>query len=148
MVRLWQAGDEVVVIGGPGEAAIARDTAGSEALDLGGRLALPELAAALAAFSMVVTNDTGPMHLAAAVGTPIVAFFGPDTPERSRPLARTCRILWHSELPCSPCLHGECPRTGAGTVLPSAVHECMELITVEDTLAAIASLREELQGAG
>ena len=145
MLLLRQAGDEVVVMGGPGEVAITREVSGQEALDLGGRLELPELAAALAACSLVVTNDTGPMHLAAAVGTPVVAFFGPDTPERSRPLTSARRVLWHSELPCSPCLRGVCPRTGPGTVLPSAAHECMELITVDDTMAAIASLRAEVQ---
>lgn len=147
-VRLRQAGDEVVVMGGPGEVAITREVAGDEALDLGGRLELPELAAALAACSLVVSNDTGPMHLAAAVGTPVVAFFGPDTPERSRPLTSARRVLWHSELPCSPCLRGTCPRAGPGTVLPSAAHECMELITVDDAMAAIASLRGEVRHGG
>lgn len=142
--RLRQQGDEVVVFGGPDERELTREVAGQEALDLGGRLDLSQLAAGLAACQIVVSNDTGPMHLTAAVGTPVVAFFGPDTPERSRPLSPASRVIWHSELPCSPCLQGTCPRTGPGTVLPSAAHECMELISVDDTLAAIRSLRSEM----
>jgi ADP-heptose:LPS heptosyltransferase len=73
-----------------------------QVLDVSGRLDLPSLAAVLERLVMLVTGDTGPMHLAEAVGTPVVAIFGPSDPRRygpRLPSSRTVRI----DLPCSPC---------------------------------------------
>jgi len=60
------------------------------------------LAAVLERLALLVTGDTGPMHLAAAVGTPIVAIFGPSLPSRYAPLSSRARIV-RIDLPCSPC---------------------------------------------
>lgn len=140
--RLRQGGSDVLVFAGPGEEVRAREAAG-DAADVVCDADLPTLAAGLASCSILVTNDTGPMHLAAAVGTPVVAFFGPDLPGRVAPLVAPRRILVHTELPCLGCRRAACPRRGAGTVLPRAEHECLELISVGDALAAVISLREE-----
>lgn len=77
------------------------------ALDLSGRLTLPELAALFSQADAVVSPDTGPMHLAAAVGAPLVALFGPTAPWRTGPYGphRVLRLA----LPCSPCFRRHCP---------------------------------------
>ena len=143
--RLHAAGEDVVVFGGAGEVALTREVAGADALDLGGRTDLVTMAAGLARCRVLVTNDSGPMHLAAAVGTPVVAFFGPDRPARVAPLVAPRRLLLHEELACLGCRRPDCPRRGPGTVLPRAYHECMELISVDDALDALTSLLEEVR---
>ena len=81
-----------------------RSMSDAAVIDLAGRLDLVTLAAVLARLDLYVTGDTGPMHLAAAVGTPVVAVFGPSDPTRYAPSDpdhhhRIVRI----DLPCSPC---------------------------------------------
>jgi ADP-heptose:LPS heptosyltransferase len=75
---------------------------GAPVIDLVGALDLLSLAAVLARLSLFVTPDTGPMHLAAVVGTPVVGVFGPSSPERWGPLSQACRVV-RIDLPCSPC---------------------------------------------
>jgi len=76
--------------------------AGLKVIDLAGSLDLVMLAAVLERLDVLVTPDTGPMHLAAAVGTPIVAIFGPSDPARWGPLSPSARVV-RVDLPCSPC---------------------------------------------
>jgi lipopolysaccharide heptosyltransferase I len=77
--------------------------------------------------AVVITNDSGPMHVAAAVGTPVVAIFGPTDPALTGPYG-TGHVVLRAGIPCSPCLKGHCT---------NQVHmECMKLITVEQVLAA------------
>ena len=76
--------------------------AGLKVIDLSGSLDLVTLAAVLEQLDLLVTPDTGPMHLAAAVGTPIVAIFGPSDPARWGPLSPVARVV-RIDLPCSPC---------------------------------------------
>jgi len=64
------------------------------------------LTAVLQAVDLMITVDSGPMHIAAAVGTPVVALFGPTDPRRTGPLG-PARIL-RRELPCIPCLQRRC----------------------------------------
>lgn len=71
-------------------------------LDVSGDLALPGLAALLQQLDVFITGDTGPMHLADAVGTPVVAIFGPSDPARYGPRGPHDRIV-RIDLPCSPC---------------------------------------------
>jgi len=77
---LAREGRRVIVTGGPGERALTRYVAGSWGLDLGGRTTLGELADVLAGAACVVAGNTGPAHLAAAVGTPVVSLFAPTVP--------------------------------------------------------------------
>lgn len=79
-----------------------RALAGVRVIDLSGDLDLPALAAVLEQFDVYITGDTGPMHLAAAVGTPVVAIFGPSDPVRYAPPEVRHRIV-RIDLPCSPC---------------------------------------------
>lgn len=80
-------------------------------VNLAGRTTLRELCALLRACRVVLTNDTGPMHLAAAVGTPVVALFGSTSPELTAPglPGDTRHQLLRAGSPCSPCFLRECP---------------------------------------
>jgi heptosyltransferase I len=93
----------LVITGGPGEAARAAGLVASmppgTSVSLAGRLGLGDLAALLARARLVVTGDSGPMHMAAALATPVVALFGPTWPERAGPWGEGHRVVqrWRSE---------------------------------------------------
>jgi lipopolysaccharide heptosyltransferase II len=119
----------VVVTGSPADAkAVGEILGGMEnsaaALNLAGKTSLRELAAFFSLADLVVTPDTGPMHLAAAVKAPLIALFGPTAPWRTGPGGEGSRVI-RKDLECSPCFRKEC-----------ATRECMESITVEEVLAA------------
>ncbi len=96
---------------------------------LAGLTSLRDLCAALAACDLLLTNDTGPMHLAAAVGTPVVALFGSTSPELTGPgLPGDSRhTLLGSRVPCSPCFLRECPID----------FRCMNNLSVEQVVEAV-----------
>ncbi len=135
--RLASAGAQIVVFGGRGERELTARVAGDVAFDAGGRTELPLLAAGLAACDLLVSNDSGPMHLAAAVGTRTVSLQGPSDPRRTRPLGPGHVLVQHAELACVPCVRNECPRRGPGTYLPDAHKECLALITVDELESAL-----------
>jgi heptosyltransferase II len=137
--RLANRGYRVAVFGGPRERPITSQVAGRAAADLGGRTDLQTLAAGLAACALVVTNDSGPLHVAAAVGTPTISLWGAGDPRITGPLGASNRLLRHPELPCVPCTRNVCPRAGAGYVLPDAHNECLALITVDDVDTAVST---------
>lgn len=126
----------VIVFGGPDERDLTRIVAGDVATDLGGRTTLPLLAAGLASCDLVISNDSGPLHLAAAVGTPTISFWGAGDPARTGPPAGHV-ILRDRRLPCLECVKNQCPRRGQGYILPDAYMECMQLIPVEDVLTSV-----------
>jgi heptosyltransferase-2 len=98
-------GLEVVVVIGPGEGAFAtavQEAAGRPLPVVGGDVDVAGLAGVLARLSVLVGNDSGPIHLAAAVGTPGVAIFGPTDPCRTGPLSDT-HVVLRSGLECAPC---------------------------------------------
>lgn len=102
-------GGTLFVSGGSAEAPLVEELVatlaghGVAATPLAGTLRLPELVAFLARADLVVSNDTGPVHLAAAVRTPVVAFYGPNSPRLYGPLGDGHHALYRP-LPCSPCL--------------------------------------------
>ena len=143
--RLAGAGVRVRVLGGPGEERLTdivtrAGRALGECEDLGGRTDLAGLAGVLAGCDVLVTNDTGPMHLAAALGTPVVALEGPADIRQTRPLGPKVRLIGRFELPCVPCVRNRCPRTGRGTELTEAAKECMWLISVDEVERAVQEL--------
>jgi heptosyltransferase-1 len=94
--------------------------------NLAGQTDLLELAELYRRCTLLITNDTGPMHLAAAVGTPVVAIFGPTDPALTGPYGKQHRVL-RVDIPCSPCLKPHCA---------NPIHmECMKRIPVEQVLA-------------
>jgi len=108
--RLARGGRSVWVLGSRGErelgAEIARHVPGAR--NLAGETMLVEALDLLAAASAAVTNDSGLMHVAAAVGTPLVAIYGSSSPRYTPPASARARIIYHA-LPCSPCFRRECP---------------------------------------
>jgi lipopolysaccharide heptosyltransferase I len=126
---LAERGGRVVISGSPGDAAgvrriLERSRNPARVLNLTGRTDLKTLAALFSLADVVITPDTGPMHLAAAVKAPLVALFGPTAPWRTGPYGEGAAVLRRA-LPCSPCFRKKCP-TG----------ECLERIGVEEVLSA------------
>ncbi len=117
---------------GPGEERLAEEArvaAGGYLPALGADLDPMGVAALAARAQVVVSNDSGPMHLAAAVGTPVVAIFGPTDPGRTGPCGVPSEVLDRYVF-CSPCYLKECPYQ----------HECMREIGVETVLGAVLRL--------
>jgi len=116
--------------GGPGDRAAAeraRALAGPHVRDLVGATSLRELLALLARARLFVGCDTGPMHLAAAVGTPVVALFGPADEARTGPWGSGHRVV-RTLPPCAPCNRKTCDQPR---------HACMEDLTVAQVLEAV-----------
>ena len=138
LVRIFaDEGQKVVVFGSEAERPITRVVAGNRALDAGGRTDIPMLAAGMADCTLLITNDSGPMHLAAAVGTPVIALFGPGDPVATGPLGEHHQVLRRADLPCVPCVRNECPRHGQGTLIADAHKECLRLIEVSNVMATV-----------
>lgn len=135
--ELVGAGHDVVVLGGPAERELTRFVAADVAFDAGGRTDLPMLAAALAACHILLTNDSGPMHLAAAAGAETVSLWGAGDPRETGVLGAGHCLLRYPDLPCVPCVRNDCPRQGRGYRLPDAERECLQLIEVPEVLAAV-----------
>jgi heptosyltransferase-2 len=127
----------IVVLGGPEEEVLAEEIRAhleTPSLSLAGQTSLGELMGILGSLSILISNDSGPMHLAAALGTPTVAVFGPTDERETGPLSRKARVVRH-HVECSPCLLKQCPID----------HRCMERVTVEDVYSASVDL---LEGSG
>jgi len=142
---LAERGRRVAVFGGSGDRTLTHDVAREieGVVDVGGATDLVGLAAALSVCDLLVTNDTGPMHLAGAVGTPTVTLWGSSSPAEVRPVgARDARVTG-PDLPCKPCFKNHCPRTGSGTILPEAHVECMRLITLDEVTKVTLALLEQ-----
>jgi ADP-heptose:LPS heptosyltransferase len=90
---------------------------------MAGELTLPEMGGLLQEMDLLVANDSGPVHVAAAVGTPALVVFGPTDPRRTGPYGDKHRVL-SASVPCRPCFSRTCRRPGipclAG-VTPEAV---------------------------
>lgn len=104
-------GLDVVLVGGPRDAPFAEAVlaAGAgDAVNLVGRTSLREVIAVMERAAVTVGPDTGPMHIAAAVGTPVVALFGATSPRRSGPWGWDHLVL-RGDVPCAPCYVARCP---------------------------------------
>jgi heptosyltransferase-3 len=133
-------GTRPMICGTAAEQKLAREiAAGSPAIELAGRLSLGALAAIHRRARLVVTTDSGALHLAAVMGTPVVGLFGPGDPVRFAPLAARGQVrVVRTGIPCSPCGTLEDPPCGAA-VDP----DCVTGIRVDDVLRAAAELLGE-----
>jgi heptosyltransferase-1 len=98
------------ILGGPSDQILGETivrAAPVRCLDLTGRTSLPEMVEWVRRCELTVTNDTGPMHVAAALGKPVVALFGPTEPRRTGPYGQLAGVLQHP-LPCAPCMKASC----------------------------------------
>ena len=123
---------DVILFGTPAEAVVAAAIAGAlgqPALDLTGKTLIGELPALLKCCSVFLGNDSGAMHVAAAVGLPVVAVFGPTDPDGTAPVTRRCTVVQQKPY-CSPCFLRCCPTD----------HRCMTAISpgrVGDSLRSV-----------
>jgi heptosyltransferase-2 len=135
--KMQDANFKIVIVGDGGDKTIADEitsTTGSEVINLCGQLNLSQLTYVLSKAILLVTNDTGAMHIAEAVGTPVVAIFGPTVKQFGfAPWRPESRVI-ETELNCRPCsLHGskKCPK---------GHFKCMKLITAERVMAEMKGL--------
>jgi ADP-heptose:LPS heptosyltransferase len=132
----------VVVTGGPGERDLTRRVAGGPrpgVVDLGGRTSLGGLARVLAGARAIVVGNTGPAHLAAAVGCPVVWLHAPTVPSvRWRPW-RVPHVVLARDVPCAGCRARHCPVPG---------HPCMADIGVPEVVGALGALLATREPAG
>lgn len=127
----------ILVMGSARDRALAerilKAAAYPDAFDFTGRLTLGTLSALLKKAALLISNDSGPVHMASAVGTPVISIFGRNqpglSPVRWRPLGAQSRVLW-KDVGCHPCLAHNC-----------RIHFlCLDVISVEDVINAASDL--------
>lgn len=132
---LVDSGRHVLVTGGKGEEELTGFVAGAPrpaVTNLTGRLDLPGLARTLAGAAAVVVGNTGPAHLAAAVGTPVVSLFAPTVPAvRWRPWQVSHVLLGRQDIGCAGCRARTCPVAG---------HPCLATVSPADVIGALDAL--------
>ena len=130
-----EKGLQVIITGSAADQGLAAPIEAhmtEEAVNLVGRTSLEELAGILQKARLAVTADTGPMHLAAALGTPVAALFGPTAPWRTGPFGPGHEIV-RLDLDCSPCFKRRCPEPRCLTELPlAAVQAACEKILASE----------------
>lgn len=133
-------GAKIIVAGGPGDEKVCREVAegiGRGAVCFSAGLGLRHAAAVFKRCAVYVGNDTGPTHMAAAMGIPVMAIFGSSCPHRFAPHGDNCRIFWKA-YECSPCLHhnhaDRCSRCVQSSIA------CLEAITLEELKNAVADI--------
>lgn len=101
-------------------------------LNMAGKTTIRELMALISQCKLFITNDSGPMHIAAALGVPVVAIFGSTDPKRTSPIGER-HVIIKKEVACSPCFLRRCPHK----------MECMDSIGVEDIIEGVKRIRIE-----
>jgi heptosyltransferase-2 len=133
--QLQEAFDaEILIVGAQDETGLAETIAlpmTKKPVLLTGKTTINQLAGLIALASVFVTNDSGPMHLANALHTPVVAIFGPTDPDRTRPYQEPAVVL-KKEVPCWPCFYRACPYE----------HQCMTQITPEEVVQACQAIKQ------
>ncbi|RMH73577.1 MAG: lipopolysaccharide heptosyltransferase II [Gemmatimonadetes bacterium] len=128
-------GAEVVILGGPGDVGTEQqiiDQMRQPAIRLSGKISLADLPSVIAQCTVFISNDTGPMHLAAAVRVPTLALFASTNPNWTAPYGDHHRVIY-PKLVCSPCYQRECP-------LKSEPYACLRAISVEDVLQHVKTM--------
>jgi heptosyltransferase-2 len=118
------AGANVVLLGSPSEIEVSRQVCRQmrqQPILLTGKTTVAEAAATISVADILITNDTGPAHIGAAVGTPTLVIFGPTNPLTTRPFAPAAEIIRHPP-ECAPCMLRDCPID----------HRCMTAITPDE----------------
>ncbi|WP_246163110.1 lipopolysaccharide heptosyltransferase II [Oryzomonas sagensis] len=129
----WQA--RIVIFGSPDEAGIAADIErrlGGDCLNMAGKTTVRELMALIKRSNFMVTNDSGPMHIAAAFDVPLVAIFGPTDHTGTAPYTVKAAIV-RKGVACAPCKLRECPTD----------HRCMTAVTADDVVAAALAVAQQ-----
>lgn len=128
-----ETGAGIVLLGSPAERQLAEHVAAglprARVVNLCGATGLAELVGVVARLRLLVCGDSGPMHLAAALGVPVVAVFGPTDWRETAPLGERCRLV-REPVACAPCKLRECPID----------HGCMRGVSVDRVLGAAREL--------
>ena len=118
-------GGTIILIGGPGEVNAANEVAtrirGQNLINLAGRTTLRELLGLLSLCALVVTNDTGPAHIAAALGRPVLTLFGPTNEFETAPTGPHASLIRADQIECARCMYRDCPID----------HRCMTRLSVD-----------------
>lgn len=128
---------KTVIVGTSGDSGIAgviESCSGGKAFSMTGMTDLKDLISIIRGARYVITNDSGPMHIAAASGIPVVALFGPTNPVRTGPYGRN-HVIVKSLIGCAPCYKKRCRRI-----------RCMEGISVEEVYEAVMNVSEKGHG--
>lgn len=128
-------GARALVLGGPGDRDGAQEiirASGADAANLCGKLSIVESAAVIARCAALLTNDSGPMHIAAALGVPCVAPFGPTAPGRTGPHGTIHRVL---RAPQSVCRRAPCRKR----ICPLGTGACMAAISADEVFREVAA---------
>jgi len=129
---------QCVVVGGPGEESLGQRLASSmrsSPVVLSGKTSVGDLMVILKRCSVFITNDTGPMHMADALGVPTISIFGPTNPRRTAPFRQQQGVV-HRPVSCAPCRFRHCPID----------HRCMTGISVDDVLTPALEQVRRLHG--
>jgi ADP-heptose:LPS heptosyltransferase len=116
--------------------AVRRDMRGAPSISLAGELDLADLAALIEHTPVLVSNNTGPVHIAAAVGTPVVELYALTNPQHT-PWGVPNRVLFHG-VSCKYCYKSICPQ---------GHHACLRLVQPEDVVTAVIELHSEVNDA-
>ena len=130
---------KVVITGGASELGLARDLSHlmkSTPIVAAGQISVGQLAELISKLNLYISNDTGPMHISAAMGTPTIGLFGPDTPVRYGPYGGQ-HLSIYAPPPCSPCIN---IHKGVRVDCKHRSPLCLEMITVEDVWEAVEKL--------
>jgi heptosyltransferase-2 len=125
-------GARVIIFGGPGEIDIASEISeilGDSCLNLAGKTSVRQLMALIQRCNFFITNDSGPMHIAAAFDVALVAIFGSTDHTGTAPCSERSVIV-RKDVECAPCKLRECPTE----------HHCMAMVTVDDVVTAAQRL--------
>lgn len=138
LIRAWVRRVRFVLTGMPYEGDLVEQFCGlfrGSALDASALGSVEKTAAVLTQCDLLVSNDTGVMHLGAAVGTPTVGIFGPETPLRYCPIGHRATAVYAKGVPCSPCFDMHRLRAPLGCANPEKML-CLRGVSVEDVLDA------------
>jgi len=133
MEMLQKSGRRFLLLGGPGEESIAESISQimvQSPIDVVGKTTVAEALALVSRCGLFLSNDSGLMHVAAALRVPQVALFGSTDPRKTAPLNDKAVVIHPNEISCTPCFKSECPED----------LECMKAITVEEVAAAAEKL--------
>jgi heptosyltransferase-2 len=132
--RLIGAGMDVALVGSPRETEVSNEVSARttrKPIVLTGKTTVAEVVALISVADLLVTNDTGPAHIGAALGTPTLVIFGPTNPLTTYPLSVRAELI-RQPPDCAPCMLRDCPID----------HRCMTMISVEEVFGRAMSMRE------
>ena len=125
-------GYDIIIFGGPNEKDIAKEIEENlhikNFINLAGKTSVKELIEKIAGLSLLITNDSGPMHIAAAYQVPTIALFGPTNHKETSQWSNPNGYIISKYLDCAPCMKRECPLKH---------HKCMKDITAKDVISMI-----------